>query len=271
MSINKFGVSLGTSNNAYYEWNRLLRTYVRDNALCLTSAGFDARLRKIRRVAQPEDDNDAVNKRPTRPIAIARVEGNRLPRINEDRTGRLSLRRRRQADTSPEAGPSRRARIVLTPEPPVIDLTEGDTENDTEEPLSGEVSSIDEVVIFSQIANYIAANEEVRNEDLMEGNEEAEIELGEMTEEEEEEEEEEMREEEEGMREAEEEAEDEEEEEEEENDINDVSMIEEVQIGGGKSGEIQRQQDQHQQVRVGEEKNHSHADEETRRCGKRAR
>ncbi|XP_072766255.1 uncharacterized protein [Anoplolepis gracilipes] len=158
----------------------------------------------------------------TRPIAIATVEGNRHPRINEDRIARLSLRRRRQADTSPEAGPSRRARIVLTPESPVIDLTEGD-ENDAEEPLSGEISSIDEMVIFSQLANYIAANEEVRNENLREGNEEAEIESGEMTEEEEEEEEE--------MREEEEEAKGEEEEEE-ENDINDVSMIEEVQIGG---------------------------------------
>ncbi|XP_072758832.1 uncharacterized protein [Anoplolepis gracilipes] len=97
----------------------------------------------------------------------------------------------------------------------------------------------------------------------MEGKEEAEIESGEMTEEEkEEEEEEEIKKEEEEMREVEKEAEDEEEEEE-ENDINDVSMIEEVQIGGGRSGEIQRQQDQHQQVRVGEEENHSHADKET--------
>jgi len=61
MSINKFGLSLGTSNNLYYQWNGLLRNYVRDNALCQTTTGFDARSRKIQRVAQP--DTDAVNKR----------------------------------------------------------------------------------------------------------------------------------------------------------------------------------------------------------------
>ena len=36
---------------------------MRDNALCLTAADFDARSRKICRVAQPEADTDAVNKR----------------------------------------------------------------------------------------------------------------------------------------------------------------------------------------------------------------
>lgn len=36
---------------------------MRDNALCQTASGFDARLRKIRRVAQPEADNDVVNKK----------------------------------------------------------------------------------------------------------------------------------------------------------------------------------------------------------------
>lgn len=47
----------------YYQWNGLLRNYVRDNALCQTTTGFDARSRKIQRVAQPETDTDAVNKR----------------------------------------------------------------------------------------------------------------------------------------------------------------------------------------------------------------
>ena len=62
MSINKFGLTLGTPSNSYYQWNGLLRNYVRDNALCQTASGFDARSRKIRRVAQPEADNDAANK-----------------------------------------------------------------------------------------------------------------------------------------------------------------------------------------------------------------
>jgi hypothetical protein len=62
MSINKFGLSLGASNNSYYQWNALLRNYVRDNTLCRTASGFDARSRKIQRVARPEADNDAVNK-----------------------------------------------------------------------------------------------------------------------------------------------------------------------------------------------------------------
>ena len=65
MSINKFGLPLEKVANStyYYQWNGLLRNYVRDNALCLTAADFDARSRKIRRVAQPESDTDAVNKR----------------------------------------------------------------------------------------------------------------------------------------------------------------------------------------------------------------
>lgn len=62
MSINKFGLSLETPNNSYYQWNALLRNYVRDNALCQIASGFDARSRKIRRVALPEDDTDAANK-----------------------------------------------------------------------------------------------------------------------------------------------------------------------------------------------------------------
>jgi len=62
MSINKFGKSLGSSDNSYYQWNALLRNYVRDNTLCRTASDFDARSRKIRRVAQPEADTDAANK-----------------------------------------------------------------------------------------------------------------------------------------------------------------------------------------------------------------
>jgi len=64
MSINKFGLPLEkAANSRYYQWNGLVRNYVRDNALCLTAADFDARSRKIRRVAQPEADTDAANKR----------------------------------------------------------------------------------------------------------------------------------------------------------------------------------------------------------------
>ena len=63
MSINKFGSSLGALNNTYYQQHQLLRIYVRDNALCLAATDFDARTRKICRVAQPETDTDAANKR----------------------------------------------------------------------------------------------------------------------------------------------------------------------------------------------------------------
>lgn len=63
MSINKFGSSLGAQDNSYYQWTGLIRNYTRDNALCLTSSGFDARSRKIRGVALPEGDYDAANKR----------------------------------------------------------------------------------------------------------------------------------------------------------------------------------------------------------------
>lgn len=62
MSINKFGLSLGAPNNSYYQWNALVKNYVRDNALCRTASGFDAKLHKIQRVAQPQADNDAANK-----------------------------------------------------------------------------------------------------------------------------------------------------------------------------------------------------------------
>src|SRR5436190_18024574 len=49
MSINKFGLTLEKIANStyYYQWNGLLRNYVRDNALCLTltqgRARYDAR------------------------------------------------------------------------------------------------------------------------------------------------------------------------------------------------------------------------------------
>src|SRR5215831_930101 len=63
MPINKFGISLGRSGTEpYYQWNGLVRNYVRDNALCIVATDFDARSRKIQRVALPVDDNDAVNK-----------------------------------------------------------------------------------------------------------------------------------------------------------------------------------------------------------------
>lgn len=64
MPINKFGISLGRSGGeSYYQWNGLLRNYVRDNALCVVATDFDARSRKIRRVTLPVDDDDVANKR----------------------------------------------------------------------------------------------------------------------------------------------------------------------------------------------------------------
>jgi len=36
---------------------------MRDNALCMGATDFDAKSRKIRRVALPVDDDDAANKR----------------------------------------------------------------------------------------------------------------------------------------------------------------------------------------------------------------
>jgi hypothetical protein len=64
MSINKFGISLGSSGTeSYYKWSGLVRSYVRDNALCVTNANFDAKSRKIRHIALPVDDGDAANKR----------------------------------------------------------------------------------------------------------------------------------------------------------------------------------------------------------------
>jgi len=39
-----------------------MKSYVHENALCRVVTDYDARSRKIRRVAQPEADTDAVNK-----------------------------------------------------------------------------------------------------------------------------------------------------------------------------------------------------------------
>ncbi|XP_011878968.1 PREDICTED: uncharacterized protein LOC105568152 [Vollenhovia emeryi] len=64
MPINKFGISLGRSGtDSYYQYSGLIRNYVRDNALCVVATDFDAKSCKIRRVALPVDDDDAVNKR----------------------------------------------------------------------------------------------------------------------------------------------------------------------------------------------------------------
>jgi len=45
----------------HHHWSKL-RNNVRDNALCRAGTEFDAETRKIRRVAQPESDDDAANK-----------------------------------------------------------------------------------------------------------------------------------------------------------------------------------------------------------------
>ncbi|XP_070169563.1 tropomyosin-like [Polyergus mexicanus] len=68
MSVSKFGIPL--RNRSYdARTGRLrpaiesLRNYVRDNALCLSSSiEYDARERKIKRLAQPEEDADAMSK-----------------------------------------------------------------------------------------------------------------------------------------------------------------------------------------------------------------
>ena len=66
MPLNKFGASLNRGDNCAAPRRPSLdsiRSYVRDNALCLNQLGYDARERKIRRVASPEIDTDATNKR----------------------------------------------------------------------------------------------------------------------------------------------------------------------------------------------------------------
>lgn len=68
MSVSKFGAPL--KNRGYdARTGRLrpaiesLRNYVRDNALCLSSSvEYDARERKIKRLAKPEEDTDATSK-----------------------------------------------------------------------------------------------------------------------------------------------------------------------------------------------------------------
>lgn len=63
MSINKFGISLGRNGtNPYYQYSGLIRNYVRDNSLCMVAANYDAKSRKIQRVAPPVDDSDVANK-----------------------------------------------------------------------------------------------------------------------------------------------------------------------------------------------------------------
>ena len=52
----------GSGSEPYYQWSGLLRNYVRDNALCMVAADFDAKSRMIRRVAPPVDDGDVTNK-----------------------------------------------------------------------------------------------------------------------------------------------------------------------------------------------------------------
>jgi len=68
MPINKFSIRsepFGRRNEtkSYNQWNGLFRNYVRDNALCVVAVNFDAKSRKIWRVALPIDDGDAANKR----------------------------------------------------------------------------------------------------------------------------------------------------------------------------------------------------------------
>jgi len=84
MSINKFGLSLREGSESHYHWRELLRNYVRDNALCIVAANFDAKLHKIRLVALLVDDTDAANKR----YAQQSVQDLK-DRLNEIERGRL--------------------------------------------------------------------------------------------------------------------------------------------------------------------------------------
>ena len=43
MLINKFGLPLGGGSKSYYHWRGLLRNYVRDNALYIATADFNAK------------------------------------------------------------------------------------------------------------------------------------------------------------------------------------------------------------------------------------
>lgn len=68
MSVSKFGASLKKRDDGKFALERLkpsidsLRNYVRDNALCSNADIYDAKERKIRRLATPENDSDATNK-----------------------------------------------------------------------------------------------------------------------------------------------------------------------------------------------------------------
>ena len=45
VDITMFGLSLGGESESHYQWRGLLRNYVRDNALCIVAADFDAKSR----------------------------------------------------------------------------------------------------------------------------------------------------------------------------------------------------------------------------------
>lgn len=62
MPINKFGLFERKNDATNDHWDRFMRSYVREKALCRIATDYDARSRKIRHVAQPEADTDAVNK-----------------------------------------------------------------------------------------------------------------------------------------------------------------------------------------------------------------
>ncbi|KAL6416974.1 hypothetical protein ACFW04_013072 [Cataglyphis niger] len=66
MSVSKFGASLkehGDDVGRLRPAIESLRSYVRDNALCASSADeYDAKERKIRRLASPKEDTDATSK-----------------------------------------------------------------------------------------------------------------------------------------------------------------------------------------------------------------
>lgn len=60
MSVNKFGASARTTADIRRETS--LRAFVRDTALCSDSSDYNAKNRRIRHLATPEDDNDAASK-----------------------------------------------------------------------------------------------------------------------------------------------------------------------------------------------------------------
>lgn len=66
MPISKFGFSLEKSETRaavdYYKWNNFVRSYIHDNTLCLIDGDFDANLRRIKHIAEPLTNDDAVNK-----------------------------------------------------------------------------------------------------------------------------------------------------------------------------------------------------------------